>query len=384
MLQKLLLTCLMCGGAALSAWAQQTCVIEGTFTNDRLRHTDKAIDKVYLNRMDEMENLIPVDSALVSDGKFTLNHALTDYHGAEVYLLSGFDNGYSVFFVEPGTVSLRIDAAYPIGARATGTPANDLYEEYKKIAAKCTQTQVDSLRAFQQSRPAGWIDSDDGVAARARIGGEAKMRTNLERTRFLLDHNDSALAPLMMRKELLYTLSDDAANDLRQSVSPSLEQHPYTEAFSNAVLARHIDIGSELPNIVMPTTDGKKLTLKDFRGKYVLLDFWASWCGPCRREIPYVIKLYNETRDLKDKFVIVSFSLDNKQKSWLDAIPAMGMQLPDWVHASDLHGWNSPAAQTLGISAIPKMFLLDPDGKLIAVDLRGDLMIQKVKELLQQ
>ena len=73
MLQKLLLTCLMCGGAALSAWAQQTCVIEGTFTNDRLRHTDKAIDKVYLNRMDEMENLIPVDSALVSDGKFTLN-----------------------------------------------------------------------------------------------------------------------------------------------------------------------------------------------------------------------------------------------------------------------------------------------------------------------
>ena len=78
MLQKLLLTCLMCGGAALSAWAQQTCVIEGTFTNDRLRHTDKAIDKVYLNRMDEMENLILVDSAQVSDGKFTLNHALTD------------------------------------------------------------------------------------------------------------------------------------------------------------------------------------------------------------------------------------------------------------------------------------------------------------------
>ena len=137
-----------------------------------------------------------------------------------------------------------------------------------------------------QSRPAGWIDSDDGVAARARIGGEAKMRTNLERTRFLLDHNDSALAPLMMRKELLYTLSDDAANDLRQSVSPSLEQHPYTEAFSNAVLARHIDIGSELPNIVMPTTDGKKLTLKDFRGKYVLLDFWHRGAVPADAKSP--------------------------------------------------------------------------------------------------
>ena len=114
----------------------------------------------------------------------------------------------------------------------------------------------------------------------------------------------------------------------------------------------------------------------------MLLDFWASWCGPCRREIPFVIKLYNETRSVKDKFVIVSFSLDNKKKAWTDAIPTMGMNLPDWVHVSDLYGWNSPAARDLGVSAIPKTFLLDPEGKLIAIDLRGDHMIQKVKELL--
>lgn len=373
MLQKLLLTCLMCGGAALSAWAQQTCVIEGTFTNDRLRHTDKAIDKVYLNRMDEMENLILVDSAQVSDGKFTLNHALTDYHGAEVYLLTGFDNGNSVFFVEPGTVTLRIDAAYPIGARATGTPANDLYEEYKKIAAKCTQTQIDSLRAFNQSRPAGWLDSNDGVAARARIGGEAKMRTNLERTRFLLDHNDSALAPLMMRKELLYTLSDDAANDLRQSVSPSLEQHPYTEAFSNAVLARHIDIGSELPNIVMPTTDGKKLTLKDFRGKYVLLDFWASWCGPCRKEIPNLKAVY-------EKFAskglgIVSISIDKDAAAWQKALEEE--QLP-WRNFRDETG----VADAYSVSAIPAIFLVDGSGTIIATGLRGTALQEKLETLL--
>lgn len=373
MLQKLLLTCLMCGGAALSAWAQQTCVIEGTFTNDHLRHTDKAIDKVYLNRMDEMENLILVDSAQVSDGKFTLNHALTDYHGAEVYLLTGFDNGNSVFFVEPGTVTLRIDAAYPSGARATGTPTNDLYEEYKKIAAKCTQTQIDSLRAFQQSRPAGWIDSDDGVAARTRIGGEAKMRTHLERTRFLLDHNDSALAPLMMRKELLYTLSDDAANDLRQSVSPSLEQHPYTEAFSNAVLARHIDIGSELPNIVMPTTDGKKLTLKDFRGKYVLLDFWASWCGPCRKEIPNLKAVYEKfaSKGLE----IVSISIDKDAAAWQKALEEE--QLP-WRNFRDETG----VADAYSVSAIPAIFLVDGSGTIIATGLRGTALQEKLETLL--
>ena len=162
-----------------------------------------------------------------------------------------------------------------------------------------------------------------------------------------MEHADSPLTPLMLRKELLFAFNFETANQIRKGLSPKLYNHPYYDSYSNAVLAKNISVGAELPNITMPTADGQTLTLKDFRGKYVLLDFWASWCGPCRREIPYVIKLYNETRDLKDKFVIVSFSLDNKKKNWTDAIPTMGMNLPDWVHVSDLYGWNSPAAQVL-------------------------------------
>ena len=382
MSQKLLLACLTCCCAASTAFAQQVCTIEGTFSNTKLCHGDAHIQKVYLNRMNEMELPILVDSATVNGNSFVIRHQLKDGHQSEIYLLTGFDNGNTAFFVEPGTVKIHMDAAYPTGAHATGTPTNDLYEAYKRIGEQCTRIQMDSLRQFSQIHPVAWIDSKEGIASRTRIGGEAKFKTHLARMRFLLEHNDSPLSPLMMQKELLYTISFDEANRLRQSMNPALDGHPYEEAFSNAVLAKNISIGSELPNITMPTADNKKLTLKDFRGKYVLLDFWASWCGPCRREIPFVIKLYNETRSVKDKFVIVSFSLDNKKKAWTDAIPTMGMNLPDWVHVSDLYGWNSPAARDLGVSAIPKTFLLDPEGKLIAIDLRGDHMIQKVKELL--
>ena len=384
MIQKFLLTLMACCGFVSFMQGQETCTIEGAFGNTKLRYTDKNIRTVYLNRMNEMEIPTPVDSARVEGNRFTLRHTLKDYNGPEIYLLSGFDNGSCVFFVEPGTVNLRLDASYPSGARATGTPTNDFYDAYRQIGEQCTRIQIDSLGFFNRTRPQEWLDSKECMDIRTRIGGEAKFKTHLARLRFLLEHNDSPLSPLMMQKELLHNVTLGEADKLRRSISPALATHPYYEAFSNAVLAKNIGIGSELPNISMPTADSKRLTLKDFRGKYVLLDFWASWCGPCRREIPYVIRLYNETRDMKDRFVIISFSLDNKKKAWTEAIPTMGMNLPDWIHVSDLYGWNSPAARDLGVSAIPKTFLLDPEGRLIAIDLRGEHMIQKVKELLQQ
>lgn len=384
MLHKILLTLTACCGMIVSSQAQNKCTIHGTFLNDTLCYSDKTIEKVYLNKLDVLENLVLLDSARVENKQFTFNYEFKDYKGAEIYLLTGFDNGNFPFFAEPGNIEIQINAKYPVSATAKGTQCNDLYTEYKKFVKECVSIQVDSLKVLGEKNGNEWLESKAGFEARSRIGNEAKFKAWVDRMRFLMNHNDTPLAPLMLRKELSYTLEYDAAMLALKSVNPSLEDHIYYQNFSNDVLAKKIDIGSTLPNINMPTADGKILTLKDFRGKYVLLDFWASWCGPCRREIPYVIKLYNETRNLKDKFVIISFSLDNNRKNWEDAIPAMKINLPDWVHVSDLYGWNSPAARMLGISAIPKTFLIDPEGKVIAFDLRGDHMIQKVKELLNQ
>ena len=136
-------------------------------------------------------------------------------------------------------------------------------------------------------------------------------------------------------------------------------------------------VGEIATDFSAPTPDGKELSLKDLRGKVVLVDFWASWCGPCRRENPNVVAAYNK---FKDKgFDILSVSLDNNRERWLGAIEQDGLV---WHHISDLKGWGSVPAQLYKVTGIPFTMLVDRDGKIIAKNLRGAALEMKLKEVL--
>lgn len=134
--------------------------------------------------------------------------------------------------------------------------------------------------------------------------------------------------------------------------------------------------GAEAPDFTMETPDGKMLSLKDLRGKVVLIDFWASWCGPCRRENPNVVKAYQKYHP--KGFDVLGVSLDKDRKRWLDAIEKDGLI---WHHVSDLKGWSNAAAQLYGVSSIPHTVLVDRDGKIIARNLRGPALEQKLEEI---
>jgi thiol-disulfide isomerase/thioredoxin len=131
------------------------------------------------------------------------------------------------------------------------------------------------------------------------------------------------------------------------------------------------------PEIAMKNPAGKVMKLSSLRGKIVLIDFWASWCGPCRRESPNVVKLYNKYKD--KGFTVFSVSLDNDAEAWKKAIAQDGLIWPN--HVSDLLGWNTPMTQLYGFNSIPHTVLIDKNGKILGVGLRGEILEQKLKEL---
>ncbi len=147
-----------------------------------------------------------------------------------------------------------------------------------------------------------------------------------------------------------------------------------------------IAIGQKAPDIVQNNPEGKEMRLSDLRGKIVLVDFWASWCGPCRRENPNVVRAYNKYQKAKFKeakgFEVFSISLDNNERAWAQAIKQDGLI---WkYHVSDLKKWRNEAAQVYGVSSIPSSFLIDQNGIVIAKNLRGMAIDQQLDALVKQ
>ena len=190
---------------------------------------------------------------------------------------------------------------------------------------------------------------------------------------------DSPVAAFYLYRYFTYQLSLTELKAAREKMAPSLNTCPYVIDLDNIIVQlENVQIGKVAPEFSLPDTAGVSVSLSDFRGQYVLIDFWAAWCPPCRRENPNIVKTYQEFKD--KNFTIIGISLDYNKASWLKAIADDQLT---WTHLSDLKFWDSEIPALYGVRGIPANILLDPEGVIIAKNIEGEELPNTLKMVLK-
>ena len=235
---------------------------------------------------------------------------------------------------------------------------------------------TDFNQKYIQARQSGDVDFLQGVTDEVMVL-EAKKINKLKEMAWRFEGSLVSLliTDYISNKEDEYSFLDSLSTKLQKELPNSNDVKFFASQLENFRPA--VDIDDIAPDITLPKPNGETASLSDLRGKYVLLDFWAGWCGPCRRENPNVVRLYNRYKD--SNFDVFSVSLDRTRDRWINAIEKDGLVWEN--HVSDLKYFQSSAAITYKVNAIPFALLLDPEGRVIAKNLRGIVPQQKLESI---
>jgi len=321
--------------------------------------------KIYLGHEIDGKPII-IDSATVVNGTFTFKGSVIQ---PDFYSLSNNNLKYPIqFILENSAITINKSADSLAIPKIKGSAAQDVYMGFyegpwKAITAKAG----DIYGRLDNAEKSGKMDS----ITRAGFDREFRILDTLNIAavkEYVIKHPASAGSAAIIYDRFIGYPNFSVATELFSLLNKETQQSAIGSRIKTALQTdAKTAKGRVAPEIVMTDKDGKIVKLSDFKGKYVLIDFWASWCGPCRKENPNVVAAYKKYHD--KGFEILGISLDSKKDAWLKAIAADGLS---WTHVSELQGWSNTAATAYGVKSVPASFLLDPEGKVVGKDLRGE------------
>lgn len=334
-------------------------VVEGQFKNAAPG------SKVYLFGI-QKDRAKPLDSTVFSetgDFKFSYGSPAVDF-----FRISSGNNEYMIIAKNGDHIKISADLSDKnLAYHISGATEADKLEELNKVKhqymVKISEIQgqfEDAVAAQPEKRAIIMEQMRPAYTQQIDSLNNAVLKFAQENTTSLAGfYAVNLLNPAQYEKELV-----SYADKIKSQFD---DNEAVTQFIVRMAQLKSVQIGQPAPEFTIKSIDGKRIKLADFKGKYVMLDFWASWCMPCRNENPNVVKAYNTYKD--KNFTILGISLDKDAKAWKNAVTADNLT---WAHGSDLKDFDSPTAKLYAIDAIPSSFIIDPAGKIVAKNLRGE------------
>ena len=354
-------------------------VIRGEMNSSTLCYSSDSVKEVKLEQNIDGQ-MVVIATAPVIENKFTLEGTVPETFS--LFSITGFDNGSIQLFVEEGEIKVGpFDAAYPVAAKISGTPSNDIYQSYLDLNNKCINESKQRMKTAYEGIPEEIKGNpEEEMKFTSPTFYVNNIHFKIAIMDFIYRHIDSPVILYVIKYAMVPTFTTDIIQGFLNAVPQELHRQAMYKELINDIRSANLKIGAEAPDISGRTPEGKELTLSDFRGKYVFIDFWASWCAPCRREIPYLKEAlaYSEN---SDNLVVLSYSIDNKMNDWVNCIEKNNLKHKNWIHISTLKGWGSEGIKLFAVKGVPFTALIDPDGNVVQFELRGEEMVKKLKSI---